>query len=119
MKALADLRQCPNWGGEKVVNGMKAVNIISVNLQWLIFENLEIMSSSRFQKIYKLVGRGGVGGEFLQAHLGNLANYPVADFRKSAMGGGFLQAHVGNLANCPVADFRKSATGGGNFCKCM
>ena len=31
--------------------------------------------------------------------------------------------HVGNLANCPVADFRKSATGGGggggNFCKCM
>ena len=52
-------------GGEKVVNGMKAVNIISVNLQWLIFENLEIMSSSRFQKIYKLVGRGcgwGLGG---------------------------------------------------------
>ena len=32
MKAVADLRKCPKWGGEKVVNDMKAVNIISVNL---------------------------------------------------------------------------------------
>ena len=44
MKAVADLRKCPKWGGgEKVVNDMKAVNIISVNLQWLILENLEIL----------------------------------------------------------------------------
>ena len=32
--------------------------------------------------------------------------------------GGNLQAHVGNLANCPVADFTKSANGG-EFCKHM
>ena len=30
------------------------------------------------------------------------------------MGGEFLQAHVGNLGNCPVADFGKSANGGDN-----
>ena len=52
----------------------------------------------------------GGGGGFLQAHVGNLGNCPVADFGKSANGGGFLQAHVGNLGNCPVADF-------GKFCK--
>ena len=49
-----------------VVNGMKAVNIISVNLQWLIFKNLEIGG----KKICKL-------GAILQAHVGNC---PVADF---------------------------------------
>ena len=50
-----------------------------------------------------------MGGN-LQAHVGNLANCPVADFTKSANGGGgILQAHVGNLHNCPVADFTKSA----------
>ena len=27
-------------GGEKVVNDMKAINIISLHLQWLILENL-------------------------------------------------------------------------------
>ena len=51
------------------------------------------------------------GGEFLQAHLGNLGNCLVADFGKSANGGA-LQAHVGN---CPVADLRKSANWGGDF----
>ena len=50
------------------------------------------------------------GEEFLQAHVGNLGNCPMADFRKSANGGEFLQAHVGI---CPVADFGKSANGGG------
>ena len=88
------------------------------------------------------------GGEFLQAHVGNLGNCPVAEFQNSANWAGFLQVHVGNLGNCPVADFRKSAnwgrgeflqahvdnlgncpvadfskfckqTGGGNFCKHM
>ena len=45
-------------------------------------------------------------GEFLQTHVGNLGNCPVADFGKSAnWGWEFLQAHVGNLGNCPVADF--------------
>ena len=41
----------------------------------------------------------------------------LADFTKSSnwLGGGggkFLQAHIGNLANCPVADFTKSANQG-------
>ena len=54
-------------------------------------------------------------GGFLQAHVGNLANCPVADFRKSANQGGFLQAQVGNLGNCPVADFKKPANWGGEF----
>ena len=53
-------------------------------------------------------------GGFLQAHVGNLGNCPVADFRKSA-NGGILQAHVDNLGNCPVADFRKSANWGGGI----
>ena len=80
-------------------------------------------------------------GEFLQAHVGNLGNCPVADFRKfenwwgeflqvhvgicpvadfrkSANWGEFLQAHVGNLSKSPVADFGKS-TNGGNFYKHM
>ena len=44
-------------------------------------------------------------GEFLQAHVGIC---PVADLKKTAnWGKGFLQAHVGNLSDCPVADFRK------------
>ena len=37
----------------------------------------------------------------------------MPDFGKSANGGEFLQAHVGNLGNCPVADFGKSANWGG------
>ena len=38
----------------------------------------------------------------------------MADFRKSTnWGEEFLQAHVGNLGNCPVADFGKSANWGG------
>ena len=41
MKAVAGFEEMSK-GGE-VVNGMKAVNIISVNLQWLIFKNLEIL----------------------------------------------------------------------------
>ena len=66
------------------------------------------LSSGRFHKIC-------IWGEFLQAHVGNLGNCPVADFGKSANWGEgeFLQAHVSNLGNCPVADFGKSANGGG------
>ena len=63
-----------------------------VTVQWQILLNLQI------------------GGEFLLAHIGNLGNCPVADFRKSENWcGEFLKAHVGI---CPVADFRKSANWG-------
>ena len=69
MKAVADLRKWPNWGREKVVNGMKAVNIISVNLQWLIFKKLEIL------------------GGFLQVHV---SKSPMADLKKSVNLGGCM-----------------------------
>ena len=52
------------------------------------------------------------GRNFLQAHVGNLGNCPMADFRKSANGGEFLQAHVGI---CPVAGFWKICKLGGGI----
>ena len=81
MKAVADFRKCTNWGGEKVVNGMKAVNMISVNLQWLISENLEIL------------------GGFLQAHV---SKSPMPDFRKSANLGGTCAEHIVTKTLCII-----------------
>ena len=80
---------------------------------WISASTSSKLSSGRFQKICKL------GGEFLQAHVGNLGKCPVADFTQSANwgGGNFYKAHLGNLGNCPVADFEKICKLGGNFCK--
>ena len=52
----------------------------------------------------------------MQAHIGNLASSPVADFIKPATGGEFVQAYVGNLGKLSSGRFHKICNGG-VFCK--